>query len=252
MNLTRLITYIGLLLILASCGKKGPVRPLDVSLPGPVQNAELRQRGNELLLSWQLPTSNQDGSPLTSAPEVDIYRMLFDPNDDCPECEDRSSPRYTINPELPQPAWRSGDRYLLRDQQVAENQGYQYRLVPRSEDDQNGQPLRMRVVYIEPSAAPAGFSVESHDRSATLSWLPLEPAGGQVLTGYQVYRRTLGGSQPAELLVQLPPENQKYDDLTLTNGKQYAYQIRALLTQGEQFLESLPTPAITATPQAGQ
>jgi len=250
-NTARLIFYLILIFILVACGKKGPVRPLDVNLPGPVQNAELRQRGNELLLSWQLPASNQDNTPLKTAPDIDIYRMLFDPNDDCPECNDHSLPRFTINPELPIPAQRLGDHYLLGDKQVAAGQGYRYRLVPRTLDGQNGQPLTVQAVFIEPPAGPNGFAAEPHDRSATLSWLAVEPEAGQELSGYQIYRRESDGIQPAQRLVQLPPSELKYEDLTLENGKQYIYLVRALLKQKDQLLESLPSAAITVIPRSG-
>lgn len=249
MRTARLIIITGIILLLASCGKKGPVRPLEANLPASVKNVELRQQGDTLLLSWQLPTHNQNSTLLDSAPVVEVYRMLFDPANDCPECTDRSVLLYSIDPELPQPALLSGDRYLLQDRQVAANQGYHYRLVPRSKDGQDGQPLIVRIVFVEPLAAPAGLKVEAHDRSATVSWQPFQPAEGQELLGYRLYRHHEESS--VELLNPRPLTDLIYEDFNLENGRAYNYQVRALLKQGEQILESLPSATITAVPQVG-
>jgi predicted small lipoprotein YifL len=251
MNVVRLIGFVGLLLFLTACGKKGPVRPLQAQLPEAVRNVELRQRGAELLLGWQLPTRNQNETPLEAPPVVEIYRMRFDPADDCPECKDRSTLLHSINPELPHPARLSGDRYLLRDRQVAAGQGYQYRLVPRTASGQHGSPLQVRIVFAAAPAAPTGLRAKAHDRSATLSWHPLQAAAGQTLLGYRVYRRLEGSGQPAILLNRQPLAALRYDDLNLENGRLYSYRIRALLRHGEQRLESLPSAAVTALPQAG-
>jgi hypothetical protein len=249
MTTARLIITIGIILLLTSCGKKGPVRPLEANLPASVKNVELRQQGDKLLLSWQLPTHNQNNTLLESSPVIDIYRILFDPANDCPDCTDRSTLLHSIDPELPQPALQNGDRYLLQDRQVAANQGYRYRLVPRNKDGQAGQPLVMRIIFAEPLAAPAELRVEAHDRSATLNWQPFQPVEGQELLGYRIYRHHKGAS--SELLNPRPLTEPIYEDFNLENGTTYSYQVRALLKQGEKILESLPSVTITATPQAG-
>lgn len=249
MKIVHLIATIGILLALTACGKKGPVRPLEASLPDAVTAVELRQRGDEILLGWQLPTRNQNGTPLETAPVIDIYRGLFDPADNCPECKDLSTLLHAIDPELPNPARKSGVRYLLLDRQVAADQGYQYTLVPRNQRGQSGRPLTMRIVFTQPPAAPIDFVVEPHDRSATLQWRSVLPETDQQLIGYNVYRRE--GKTAEILLNQRPLTKPTYEDFGLENGKPYSYSIRALLKQDGHPLESLPTAAVSAIPQTG-
>lgn len=249
MKIVHLIATIGILLALSACGKKGPVRPLEASLPDAVTAIELRQRGDEILLGWQLPTRNQNGTPLESAPVIDIYRGLFDPADNCPECKDLSTLLYSIDPELPNPARKIRERYLLFDRQVAAEQGYQYTLVPRNQRGQTGRPMTLRIVFTRPAAAPTDFAVYPHDRSATLRWSSLIPEPAQQLIGYNVYRRE---GQSAEILLnQRPLTKPTYEDFGLENGTPYSYRVRAVLKQGESPLESLPTDAATAIPQTG-
>lgn len=249
MQTVRLIALISIVLMLSACGRKGAVKPLKANLPDSVQNVELRQRGGELLLSWQLPGQNQNDTPLETAPVVDIYRMLYDPADYCPECKDRSTLLYSIDPELPRPARLNGDRYLLHDRQVAAGEGYRYRLIPRNERGQAGLPLVVQIAFSEPPLAPGGLTIEGYDRSTSLSWNPVQPDKGQKLLGYRIYRQD-EESQPAVLLNQRPLTNLGYDDTSLENGRQYRYQIRALFEQNGQSLESLPSATVSAIPQA--
>lgn len=250
MNLARLQILFLVLLILAACGKKGPVRPLEAHLPNAPGSVELVQSGDELLLSWKLPDRNQDGTPLAAPPTIDIYRMLFDPNDSCPECRDRSTLLYSIDPELPEPAQIDGDRYLLRERKVSAGQGYHYRLVPVDRNGQAGEPLVKRIAFLAPPAAPEGLRVTPHDRSTVLDWEPLQPAAGFELVGYHVYRRDTDAGQPLQRLTKRALAESSYNDYNLANGKSYDYQLRALLKKDDRLLESLPTAIVSATPEA--
>ena len=249
MKLFRALALIALLLIIAACGKKGPVRPLLANLPDAVSAAELVQRGDDLLLSWRLPTRNQNGSPLEAAPVVDIYRLLYDPADYCPECKDRSTLYASINPELPEPAQFSDARYTLHDRQVTAGQGYQYRLVPKNQHNLEGRSLSVRIVVVPPHEAPSGLQGTGLDQGATLSWSPLTPTNGTDLLGYRVYRREEGVTSPATLLNQRLLTVTEYTDINLVNDTEYRYQISAVLKQGERMLESLASTPVGVTPR---
>ena len=74
------------LFALASCGKKGPVRPLLKPLPQAPAAVTVRQQGETTLLSWTLPTRNQDASSLTDLQGFAVYRMEYDPVEGWPGC----------------------------------------------------------------------------------------------------------------------------------------------------------------------
>lgn len=242
------LVILGILLLLVACGKRGPVRPLEAHLPKTVKNVGLMQIGDELLLSWQLPSSNQDGTPLESPPVIDIYRMLFDPNDNCPECTDRSTLLHSIDPELPHPAHQKGDRYLFYDRQVSAGQGYHYRLVPVDKSGRPGQSLVKRVAFLGPHAAPEGLQVTPHDRSTVLTWTPLQPREGMVLLGYHVFRRSGDSGNSLLRLTKRAVTETTFNDYKLNNGTEYNYHLRALLQQGGLSLETLPSAIVSATP----
>jgi hypothetical protein len=245
----KLLLLFGLVVLLSACGNKGPVRPLAAPRPGPVNQVELRQQGKTLLLSWRLPDQNLDGSPLRPAPQLDIYRMPYDPADDCPECLDRSTLLVSIDPELPAPARRIADRYLYWDRSLVVGKGYLYKLVPRSKNGP-GQALSLRQLYQLPAAAPRQLQAVSQDRSVLLTWQPVLPGRDETLLGYQLYRRRDGAEPSPSPLNSVPLLETRFEDFQVENGIRYHYRLRALLKRGEQSVEGIASAEVAVTPKS--
>ncbi|HEY5673658.1 MAG TPA: hypothetical protein VIR78_08135 [Malonomonas sp.] len=239
-----------LVLLLSACGKKGPVRPLEVQRPGPATALELRQQGAALLLSWQLPTGNLDGSALKTPPTLDVYRMTFEPENDCPECFDRSTLLARIAADLPAPAIKVGDRYLLLDRQVQDGVGYQYKLVPRDSDDLSGPAVILRQVFSNPVPAPQQPVVIPRDRAVTLKWQSTALGADDKLLGYQIYRQVSGEARSPYPLNPHPLQETVFEDFSLENGRSYSYWIRTLVERQQQTVEGIASAELIAVPQA--
>jgi hypothetical protein len=247
----RWITLVLLILLLFACGKKGPVRPLKTKSPGPVTALELRQQGEALLISWQLPSNNLDGSVLETPPTLDIYRMTFDPQADCPECFDRSTLLASIEADLPEPARKVGNRYLLLDRQVQAGVGYQYKLVARNAAAETSPATILRQTFTEPVAAPQQLAISPQNRSITLNWLPGNLAAGDTLLGYQLYRQAAGEPRSPYPLNREPLQKTGFEDFNLENGRSYSYWIRALVQRQQLTVEGIASAELSAIPQAG-
>ncbi|SHJ74022.1 hypothetical protein SAMN02745165_03066 [Malonomonas rubra DSM 5091] len=250
MPLFKLFSALLCLALLTACGNKGPVRPLETRQPKSVQAPELRQQGDALLLGWQLPTSNQDGSPLKAQPVVDIYRSSYDPANECPECFDRSSLLVSINPELPTPAQRSDKRYLLHDRPLQAGSGYQYKLIARDSDGEQSRPIILRQTFVEPIPAPQQVVATAQDRSVLLQWQPAQLRDGEELIGYLLYRR-LDDQQSLYPVSAQPLTEARFEDFSLENGRRYFYRVRLLVKRGKQQIEGRASEEVDATPQAG-
>jgi len=248
MQIVKTVILLSLLTTLAACGNKGPVRPLEVPQPNTVQAPELRQQGEALLLGWQLPTTHQNGTPFSQPPVVDIYRMTYDPQDECPECFDRSSLLARINPELPEPALKIGKRYFLFDRPLQVGTGYQYKLIVRSDADETSRPTILRQAFGEPVAAPEQVSVTPKDGALLLQWTAPALTAGDTLIGYLVYRRVDAQSSPYPVTPQ-PLQETEFEDFGLNNDTSYHYRVRALVQRGEQQIEGIASAEITASPK---
>lgn len=250
MQIIRLFAILFSLVLLTACGNKGPVRPLEIAAPGTIKAPELRQQGDALVLGWQLPVNNRDGSLIKQAPVVDIYRMTYDPNDDCPECFDRSTLLASINPQLPEPAQKIGKRYRLHDHSLQAGTGYQYKLIVRNVANEQSSPIILRQAYSEPVAAPQQANATAQNRSVLLQWQAPQLEADDDLSGYLVYRRN-GTNDSMQLLTPQPQQETKFEDFSLDNGTAYHYWVRVLVKRGPQHIEGLASDEVSATPQEG-
>jgi hypothetical protein len=97
-------------------------------------------------------------------------------------------------------------------------------------------PTYMRVDSISVATAPAStpspplaLTGSTNDGCASLSWTAPADGGGLQVIGYSVYRKE--GQQGMEYLTSVAEP--RYDDTGLTNGIEYAYQVRAVNDMGE-------------------
>lgn len=243
------ILLLALLVPLAACGKKGPVRPLIKPLPAAPAGFSARQLGSHVLLSWLLPSVNQDGSPLTDLRAVRLYRIEYAPGGYCPECRDPVLPLRQIELDFPEGVHRDGERLLLLDEQVRPGVGYRYRLrgVTRSGFEGDAATVRRDVQPAPP--LPTALTARPGDRQVHLHWrLPEGLPAGTELLGFNVYRSQ--GSEPFPLrpynvdLVPVPD----FSDYGLDNAVNYRYTVRSVVRSGGEILESDAAVEAGATP----
>jgi len=70
--------FVSGLILMTSCGKKGPIEPPLLRIPQTVENLALIQRGAALLLTWTNPSAYADGNPLGEVAEVEIWMVKED------------------------------------------------------------------------------------------------------------------------------------------------------------------------------
>jgi len=247
------ILALALTLTLTGCGFKGPPQPLLQPLPAAPQALTVRQYGSEMQLAWNLPQKNQDGTGLTDLAGFDIYRMSYDPATDCPECRDTSVLIERIELAYLKNASREGNRIFYLDRGVEAGSGYRYRVVPFTANRQAGAPGLIQQVMAVPPPAPVNLDAEAHDRLVRLTWTAASPeAPGQVLRGYNVYRR-----KGSEAFSRLPINRALltitgFDDFEVVNNASYGYQVTSVVRTLNGQAESMPSPIAESTPEAGR
>jgi len=232
--------------LLAGCGTKGPVRPLELRLPAAPQGLRVQQRGLRMLLSWAPPGRNQDGSPLEDLQGYRVYKMEYDPTEDCPECRDTSVLLQEVDLDYLRQARRLNGRLYLWDSGLEAGRGYQYRVVAYNRKGREGEPTQLRRLFFLPPTPPSELEASPHDRLVRLSWAPVEAA-----VGYNVYRRLPGepfALEPinAELLAETG-----FEDFHLKNELTYIYAIRSVVERLDQRVESPLSASVEAVPRPG-
>ncbi len=241
-----------LLFALGGCGKVGPVKPLEQPLPSAPEKLSAVQLGNLIAVSWDIPSSNQDGSPLTDLQKFNVLKMRYDPADDCPECRDTSTLLREVDLEFLKNADRRGNRLTFWDNDLEPGFGYQYKVIAITQRNVEGAPAVIRRLFLAPMAAPTGLQANEHDRLVRLNWQPFTtPANGELL-GYNLYRRNTGEMLPPRPINTSILTETSFEDFGLLNGTSYSYTLRAILRIDNLQLESSATQPVEATPKAGQ
>lgn len=231
------------LLLVTACGYKGPVRPKLLPVPAAATDLQLQQRGNDLLLSWKIPTSNADGTPLTDLHEFRIYRMIFDPASDCPDCRDTSTLLVTIALSYPAPALRYADRLFYTDRDILPNQGYLYRVTPVNAERQPGNPATIRTVLAAPPLVPADLTAAGLDRQVRLQWQPVPD-----VSGYALFRTRPGQPFPPWPVHSGILTKTEFNDFAVENGADYLYAVRSVKGSGAGKVESGLSPTVQVRP----
>ena len=249
-----------ILLALTGCGKKGPVRPLEARLPNAPAEVTLSQRGSSLMLGWDIPRYNQDGSALTDLKRFDVYRIDYDPEDGCPECRNPKYLLQQIDVAYYQSSERSSRRIYMWDHFVEADTGYRYRIVPVTQKGQAGESATIHRPCFPSPAAPVNLTATSADRQITLEWqAPAQPLAldadkiskdGFSLAGYNIYRCPAGEYFGTRALNRAPVAQSAFEDLNLDNGKTYRYTVRTVVQYGGFMLESEAAAAVSAKPAA--
>jgi hypothetical protein len=252
-TVTRSVLLVLLLLLLvplAGCGKKGPLRPLLKPLPAAPGAFNIRQDGERLLLSWTLPKTNLDGTPLTDLQGFHIYRIEFDLGHDCPECRDPDEPRGDLDLDFLRGAVRQGERIFFWDDAVRHGKGYRYRVKAVTKAGREGDgSVAARVVQLA-APAPGALQASGRDRQVRLRWeapaaAPLEGS----LAGYNLYRAEGDAPLPPLPLNSALITATSYDDFGLINGTSYRYVVRSVVSIGADLVESAASEPVVAIPQ---
>lgn len=248
----KLLIPLLLLLALAACGKKGPVLPLLQALPAAPPNLSVQQQGTRFLVSFGIPTKNQDGTPLADLQGFQVYKMKYDPVQDCPECRDTSVLLQSIDLDYLREVRREGDRLMLWDADLDPGFGYQYRVVAVTTQGATGLPAVVRRPFFTPLPAPGVPSATGHDQMVRLQWPPPTPPAQGKLLGVNLYRRRPDGFFPPAPVNREPLTGESYEDFGLENGQTYEYALRTVVEIDGAQVESRLTVPVPAIPQAGR
>ena len=201
--------------------------------PGAPASLTAMPGDGEVLLAWRAPL-NDGGAPITGYE----YRRAAG----------GSVPKGT--------PWQSVGLNLERTVTGLTN-GQQYAFEVRARNRVGGGAVRgVLATPLGPPDAPASLTATPGDKEVLLAWRAPLNDGGAPITGYE-YRRAAGGSVPKGTPWQSVGLNLERTVTGLTNGQQYAFEVRARNRVGGGAVRGvLATPvgppgapaSLTATP----
>lgn len=239
------------LLLLTACGIKGGLQPKGKAEPQAPAGLVIKQQGNEILLNWRIPTSNQDDSDLTDLAGFRIDLYSYQPDQYCRECRDQET-LTSISIKNPAPALVQGDSLFYRDSGLDYATGYRYRIYPFTTSGRTGPPAEAHLLILPAPAAPSKIRAEELDRGVRLFWsLPESIQEQGELLGVNIYSGETGVAfNPVPLNLE-PLKGNNFDNFGLNNGTTYQFGLRTVIRIEQQLIESVLSEIISATPEAG-
>lgn len=237
-------------LALTGCGNVGPVQPLLKTLPKAAAAITLEQKGNALLLSWQIPTQNQDGTALTDLAGFAVYKSDYDLAKGCPECRPPKNLYRNVDLAYFRSNNRNSDRIYIWDNAVDEETGYRYKIVPYTTKGFDGIGALVHRPCYTPPDSPTNIVSTGLDRQARISWdAASETRPETQLLGYNLYRRSGDSYFSATPINDTLLTNPSYEDSTVENDSVYHYAVRSVITIGEHQLESTFSTEVEVEPK---
>jgi len=247
----RLTTCALLALLLTACGVKGNLQPKGRPTPLAPTALTLLQQGDEILLAWDIPTENQDGSQLSDLAGFRIGYYAFAADRFCAECRDQETIA-TINISTPEQALIDAGKIFYRDSALTTDTGHRYRVYPFTSAGKSGPAAEALRIMLPPPVAPDRVRIEALDQGARIFWsLPDEVQDTGDLIGINIYRGENNTSLAQVPINREPIKGNNFESFGLVNGSLYRFGLRTVVQKGDQIIESTLSTIVTATPQAG-
>ena len=223
-----------LLAVAWGCGKKGPPLPPPGHRPHPPGAVAVVQRGETIVLTFELPAYYTDGDPLEGTPTIVVLRS---------EPGGRPTVLHRVPPSQVAGAPGEPTRLSVPLDDVfagieADRAILSVELHPRS-----GKPSRpseaIPVLRVQSPPPPTGLAVRHTPDGPALSWDPALPPWEGL--NYNIYRRSVGasggwgGPRNGE-----PIRDPEFLDGDAVVGSDYEYEVRAVVPGASPPRESAP------------
>ncbi len=229
------VSVLAFALVLAGCGKRKPPLP---PLPKVAQRAEISgfQRGNSVILSWQMPEQNAAPGSLQHIARIEVYRLAERSTAPLTLTEKEFAARSVVVASI-----RVTDRdfsekrYTYTDPLQFAGQPARLRYAIRFINSSGQRASFSNFLLIEPEATvagePASLAAEVTQDAIVLKWTaPDRNADGSTpvsLVGYNIYRSD-SAERAGTVINRTVVTGTEFSDEDFEFEKQYFYFVRSV------------------------
>jgi fibronectin type 3 domain-containing protein len=231
---------------LAACGYKTNPRPAAATIPGEITWTDARAYADRVVLRWQVPVSNADGSRFTDASGFKVYRTGQKAGEECENCEEKKTMHANVDFQNPANAVIANGEVVYTDKDVTHGNSYFYSVSTYNLKGREGKiSENMTVLLDDPPPAPEGLRAVSESGAVTLEWT--SGAQGSGIKGYRVYRGTSTNIGDMKPVGETKASETMFIDKDVENEKNYYYVVRAFKMNRVVPYESGPSPIARVT-----
>jgi hypothetical protein len=252
--------------LVGGCAAPGDPIARHPVTPSPIADLAARQLGNEIVLTFTLPTRSTDREALAERPSIEIYRAALSPGATTDK-KTSWSLTYTIPPERVDSYVNNGRvefRDTLAPETLARAPGSPLAYMVRTRADRtraSGDSNIFMLRIYPPPPAPGDVRTTVTESAIALAWSEAGPPPGATFGGYRVYRARIESTQEgvtqegSAAKTKTPPELvgtstlPEYQDVHFEFGDTYLYTVRGVAAFGADLVESGDSAAAMLTPR---
>lgn len=241
---------------LLGCGRKGAPVPPRPAAPAAVGALRAQLLDNTILLTWNRPTLNEDGSPLADLLEFRLFRAVGPTAP--PEARGRLtySLLATVRADQPENAVVQEGQYGFRDDggSAGFTPGLRYSYRMQAVNRRGEVGARSAEVFVDFTLAPPppiDPVAVAGDGVVNLTWKPPEgpvPTGAPAPRGYNIYRGLQPGVYGSQPVNAGPIVQTQFRDTAVVNETTYYYVVRSAGGDRPPWRESTSSNEVSATP----
>lgn len=228
---------------LHGCGYKTNPRPATATVPGEIALVNAHAYDDRVVLKWDVPRLNADGSLFSDISGFKVYRLEQTVGEECENCEEKRKPYANIDFQKPGDAVIKDGEVVFTDRSISPGHSYMYWL---SVYNLKGRESRLSqdvaVVLDQAPPTPASLQATVVPAGVRLEWQA--PADRQGIKNYRIYRGSTPDIEAMQLVGTTRLGETSFLDKTVEAGKVYHYLIRSMkMNRGISF-ESRPSTSV--------
>lgn len=232
--------------VAVGCGFKTNPRPASATIPGEVGVVSAQAYPQRIVLTWDVPTTNIDGSLLKDLSGFKVYRSVQQIGEECDNCEHTENVYANVDIQNPPNAVINQNEVVYTDKGV--KQGTIYHYIVTSYNLRGRESLRSQVVTVvfdEPPPPPTEVQASADARGIVLRWE--QPARLSGIRSYRIYRGTTSDVAEMKSVGHTRWAETYFVDRDVEEGKTYFYTVRSIKINRGIFFESSPSAVVTET-----
>ena len=232
--------------LVAGCGYKTNPRPAASTVPGEIGSVDAFAYPDRIVLRWDVPLANVDGSSLKDISGFKVFRALRKIGEECEKCQYDKKPHANVDFQHPTNADIVDGKVLFTDKDITSGNAYTYSVNVYNLKGREGHASPdVTVAFDEPPKNPENLSAGVTSAGVVLEWTT--PAEKEGIQGYRVYRGSTGKLEDMKPLATTKADEASFVDRTVEKEKTYYYVVRSLKMNNFVSMESRPSPVARTT-----
>ncbi len=232
--------------LLVGCGYKTHPRPATESIPGDVGLVEAQVVPSKVVLKWDVPKLNSDGSSLKDLSGFKVFRTSHEIGEACEDCDTAGVFHANVDLQNPANAEIVDGRVVYSDPKISPGNVYYYSVAAYNLRGIEGpRTSAVTVTFDELPPSPEGLGAIHDSGGIVLRWdAPLRPAG---IRAYRIYRSESPDPMKMKLIGRTRWAENRYVDSDVDRDTPYYYVVRSMKMNRGIAIESAPSVVIQAS-----